>query len=392
VKFRRATILFASLLVVAWIVEAVRPTAAMPPFAQAYGMDCQVCHTVVPALNAYGRYVQRTGYASLDPKTLERADPLWIGENPVYDSSVGPAVQWGNLALHLAGAIGTDFTFHGQEWLSNNGDGTLTDTLWITYNNLLHRDGHLFVGKLEAPAPSPFSMWFDLAGFQTPSITVGEHVWPFSSNRWGTKLAYTHDWFSADVGYLGPSGEVTGTGGAGDWSSSTEKTLQWHVVDALGYKPTEFGAYGGVGTFLTSDGQVDKYNGAAVYGEIDPTRGWPGGYVIYQHGYDSHPGVNPNTGLAFGSASSTASTIEAYEPLFKDQLIVSYRYEYLNDGLGTQTHFPYVNVAWFASHHVSDRNANGLIVNFQSTINQGATPSWQGQIWYVTTVGGVNGK
>lgn len=41
--------------------------AAMPPFAQAYGLQCNVCHTLVPTLNAYGRYIQRTGYASLDP-------------------------------------------------------------------------------------------------------------------------------------------------------------------------------------------------------------------------------------------------------------------------------------------------------------------------------------
>jgi len=75
-KFRRATILFASLLVLAWIVEAVRPTSAMPNFAQAYGVQCQTCHTVVPALNSYGRYVQRTGYSSLDAKTIERADPV----------------------------------------------------------------------------------------------------------------------------------------------------------------------------------------------------------------------------------------------------------------------------------------------------------------------------
>jgi hypothetical protein len=391
-KFRRATVLFACLLVIAWIVEAVRPTAAMPPFAQAYGMDCQVCHTIVPALNAYGRYVQRTGYASLDPKTLERADPLWAEEIPFYDSSVGPGVAWGNLSVHLAGAMGKDWTFHGQEWITANDQTGFLDTLWLTYNNIFHRDGHWFIGLLEAPAPSPYSQFFDLAAFNTPMITVGEHSWPFQNNRWGSKIDYTHGWFSADVGYLGPMGGITGQGGAGDWGSTTEKTLQWHLVDALGYKPVEFGAYGGVGTFPTSDGVVDHYNGAAGYVEVDPTRGWPGGFVLYQHGYDSYPGINPNTGLPYNSATSTATIAEAWEPVLNQQVIVSYRYEYLNDGLGNQTHYPYINLAWFASHHVGDRNANGLIVNFQATINQGATPSWQGQLWYATTLGGVKGQ
>src|SRR6202022_3246583 len=105
------------------------------------------------------------------------------GENPTYDSS-NPGVVWGNLAIHGAGYIGSDFTFHFHQWLYQANQAGTTDTLWFTYNNLLHRDGHLFIGKVEAPAPSPFSQFFDLAGFQTPAIVVGEHAEPWSSNRW----------------------------------------------------------------------------------------------------------------------------------------------------------------------------------------------------------------
>ncbi len=390
-KFRRATILIASVLVLAWMIEAVRPTSAMPNFAQAYGMDCQVCHSIVPALNAYGRYVQRTGYASLDAKTIERADPIWIGENPTYDSSAGPNLQWGNLAIHAAGFIGNDWTFHLHQWVVQDGTGGGTDTLWVTYNNILHRDGHWFIGKVEAPAPSPFSQFFDLSAFAPPEITVGEHVWPFDQNRWGTKIAYVHDWFTADVSYLGPNGDITGAGGATDWGSSIEKTFQYHLVDGLGYKPLELGIYGGTGTFPTSDGQVDKYNGAAGYAELDSVKGIPGAFAIYQHGYDSHPGAGLN------SATSTSFTAEVWEPLFKDQVIVSYRNEYTNDGLGNQLHYNYINGAWFLSHHVSDRNANGLIVNLQASMNPlfnlpSGGPTWQGQVWYVTTIGGVKGQ
>jgi len=391
VRFRRATILFASMVVLAWTIEMVRPTSAMPNFAQAYGMDCQTCHSVVPMLNAYGRYVQRTGYASLDAKTLERADPIWIGENPTYDSS-SPAVTWGNLAIHGAGYIGTDFTFHLHQWVYLGDTPGPTDTLWVTYNNLFHRDGHLFVGKVEAPAPSPFSQFFDLAGFNTPAMVVGEHADPWSSNRWGSKIAYSHGWFTADLGYFGPTGDVTGTGGATDWGPSTEKTFQWHLVDGLGYKPVEFGAYGGVGTFPTSDGMIDRYSGYAGYAQADPTRGFPGALVIYQHGYDNHPGINPADGSTFGPANSKAYTAEVWEPLFKDHVIVSYRRENTDDGLGTVAHFDYINGAWLASRNVSDHNANGLIVNFQASLNEGATPTWQGQVWYVTTIGALKGQ
>ena len=39
----------------AGLMAGLRPAAAMPPFAQAYGVKCTVCHTMVPALNTYGR-------------------------------------------------------------------------------------------------------------------------------------------------------------------------------------------------------------------------------------------------------------------------------------------------------------------------------------------------
>ncbi|HTX60362.1 MAG TPA: hypothetical protein VMH02_11910, partial [Verrucomicrobiae bacterium] len=50
------------------IAAMAAPAEAMPVFAQAYGVKCNVCHTQVPALNTYGRYIQRTGYAAMDPK------------------------------------------------------------------------------------------------------------------------------------------------------------------------------------------------------------------------------------------------------------------------------------------------------------------------------------
>jgi hypothetical protein len=174
---------------------SVRPSQAMPPFAQAYGMNCEVCHTAVPALNAYGRYVQRTGYASLDPATIHRANPIWLGETLFYDSqdaAMPHKIQTGNLAIHAAGYIGKDWTFHGHQWITQANQSGGTDTLWLTYNNLFHRDGHLFVGKILDAVPSPYSQWSELSGFATLSVASGEHAWQFGANRWGAKFSYTH--------------------------------------------------------------------------------------------------------------------------------------------------------------------------------------------------------
>ncbi len=380
----RAISLLVALFVVTVVVEGMRPTKAMPPFAQAYGMSCEVCHSVVPALNSYGRYLQRTGYASVDSATLRKANPLWIGESPFYSTQdpVEPnQVQVGNLALHAAGAIGQNWTFHAHQWIEQSDQAGGTDTLWATYNNLFHRDGHLFVGKIEPPAPSPYSQWFDLAGFAAPGITVGEHPWPFANNRWGTKLAYAHNWFTAEAAYLGANGNLnTATDFA---TADTDKTFQWRLTDGYGYKPLEFGVYGGKGVFPTSDGLIDNYNGHAVYAQLDPQAHLPGALVIYQRGFDDHPGA----GLP--SATHTAFSGELYQPFASHHGMLGLRDEYTDDGLGNVAHSGNVDLAFLASHHVSNQGANGFILNFEAVLTQNSTPGWRSQLWYVTTIGAL---
>lgn len=125
-----------------------------------------MCHLQVPALNAYGRYVQRNGYSVVDHKKLATSFPVWVGFNPSYDSqsSSSPhALQLGNLAVHAVGQLSPDVTYHIQQWVRQDGQGGRLDTAWIAYNNLLGRNGHVFVGKIDAPAPSPFSQWFALS-------------------------------------------------------------------------------------------------------------------------------------------------------------------------------------------------------------------------------------
>lgn len=109
----------------------------MPTFAQAYGVSCSTCHTQVPLLNAYGRYAQRTAYASLDRAVLARAIPAWIGESANYSSTAGsgtgtPRTSLGNLALHGAGYFASDATFHAQQWITQNNQSGGVDTLWVT--------------------------------------------------------------------------------------------------------------------------------------------------------------------------------------------------------------------------------------------------------------------
>src|SRR5664279_5142417 len=98
-------------LLVAGLLAKPTASVAMPTFAQAYGVPCSACHTQVPLLNANGRYIQRTGYGSLDRQVLARSLPVWIDASTNYDSSAGtgvplgpgqpnvPKYEFGNLAI-----------------------------------------------------------------------------------------------------------------------------------------------------------------------------------------------------------------------------------------------------------------------------------------------------
>jgi hypothetical protein len=354
--------------------KEMQEAQAMPPFAQAYGVPCSLCHTQVPGLNAYGRYVQRSGYASLDPHVLARALPIWLGENTWYDSQ-DPAqphyTQFGNLAIHAVGAFGSDFTYHFQQWIWQNDQAGDLDTFWVAYNNVFHRDGHLFFGKIEAPGPSPFSQWFDLAGFATPEITVGEHAYQLDANRWGAKINYIHGNLDAEAGWLGSG---LGWGGLSDFSDDTDKTFQYKIAYATPISPLEFGVVGSNGTYPLAEGGVDRYRSMAGYVQRDPTNGFPGVLAMYQAAYDANPG------LGLGAASSTAATLEFYEPVL-DKGLVSVREEWTNDGLGTRIETGNVDFSYHILPFVH--------VYVEDAIAQHNVPEWRYMIWLTVPIRNV---
>ncbi|MBV8074132.1 MAG: hypothetical protein JO140_01795 [Candidatus Eremiobacteraeota bacterium] len=182
----------------------IRRSDAMPVFAQAYGLDCKVCHTMVPALNAYGRYVQRSMYGALDPEQYKGTFPFWIGEQVNYDStSDSPKAQFGNLAAHYVGVYPA-WTSHVQQWIMQNNDtGGPFDTGWVSYNNLFKQSGHIVIGKMPTPGPSFLSMWFDIAGFNPPAMTIGEHAELVGANRWGAKFNYSNTKMVGEAGTTG---------------------------------------------------------------------------------------------------------------------------------------------------------------------------------------------
>ncbi len=379
--------------IAAFSVALTASASAMPMFAKAYGLKCSACHTMVPALNAYGRYVQRTGYASLRRDVLDTTSPVWLGEQFNGDSTGGVSANsptfttsFGNAAIHAAGYVAPDVTYHVQQWLlQNDQTGGSLDTLWFTYNNLFHRDGHLFLGKLESPGPSPFSQWFDLSPLQTPEILVGEHQYQTDGNRWGTKVTYVRGPLDAEAGWLLGSANIIG---ASDFSPApgTDKTFQWKLARARGDQPLEYGAYGTLGSFIVSTGAADHYTTFAGYVQEDPSAsGLPGVLLTYQVGNDSNPGLDV-LGNQLGRANSHAYSAEIYEPLFNNGAVLGVRSDLTDDGLGTTTHFGNIDLAFQLPHlpHFHAYVEAGLSGH---SSNPSGGPDYRWTLWWTTPLG-----
>lgn len=356
---------------------AAAPAAAMPNFAQSYGLDCKACHTEVPALNAYGRYVQRTQYAALDPATVNKAVPIWVGESATYDSSAGPPykTEFGNLELHADGFAGNDVTFHIQQWLVQGGQPGGLDTAWFSYNNLLDGKGHIVLGKMPAPSPSFFGFFSDLSPFGPAGAAIGEHGLTLDSNLWGAKFAYTPLNYVAEIGWYGSGADLNGLT---DFAPPNGRSVQWRAAYANPKKPFEAGFYGSFGRYPLSTGNLDPYSQVGIYAQRDPVGDVPGILALYQVGNDGDAGLDGN-GNPLGAAHSSGYSVGLYRPIFKHwENMLSVRAEGLSDGLGNVTHGGNIDYSF--------RIYKYLHAFVEAGLAQNSTPAWRYQLWWTTPV------
>ncbi len=359
------------------------PAFAMPTFGEAYGVSCSQCHTAVPALNSYGRYVQRSQYAYLDAAVLKKALPLWVGYQTNYDSQASAPdthrVIFGNVAVHLVGVLGDNWSYHVQQWLVNDNQGGGLDTAWVSYNNLFKHHGYLELGKLEVPAPSPYSMWLEIAPFNTPEVTVGEHTYQLDGNRWGAKAGYLHGALSLDAAYVGSDADLNG---ASDFVPGTGKALQYRAAFVGPKNPVEVGIYGTTGTFPISDGLTDRFSALAAYAQRDPTHGVPGVFLVYQTTRDSYPMAG-----ATAAARGRGYTIDVYQPVFKDKVIVGFRREMTDDGMGTINHYGNVDLTVQIAKYLRLYTEAGLSgTNAGNGVDRIGTPAWRVFVWWTMPV------
>lgn len=364
---------------------AVPPASvAMPVFAQATGLQCSACHTMVPLLNSYGRYVQRTAYSAIDRDQLVKTIPLWLGESVNYDSTAGagsgtPRFDGGNLVVHAVGYAAPDITYHAQQWIVQGSAAGGLDTLWVAENHLFGPDAHVFVGKVQSIAPSAYSQTFDIDGPMASSTVVGEHDWSATyGNRWGTRVNVVHNGLDLEAGYLLSSDDLNGVT---DFNPG-ERTFQWKAAFAKANSPIEYGAFGTRGSLPVSTG-IDTYSSAAGYVQLDPSKsGLPGVLAIYQSARDTNPGMSPS-GFAFAPSSSRGFSTELFQPFFHQNVVLSVRHDFndagatggISNGNAINAAFNVPGTSYLHGYVEANFGANSALTGASGG------PTWKGTLW-----------
>jgi hypothetical protein len=345
----------------ALVVFAARERAsATPVFAQAYGLSCSACHAQVPVLNAFGRYIQRTGYAALDAKALKHAFPVFLFDTgTTYTHQSGQPASDGRVTgpfdrtiLQANSALGPDVTYKIEQVVADAGQAGFLDQGWFAFHNFFDHHGHLFVGKLAAinleefGGPDILADVNDAGQSRVPNVAVGVHNYAldYELGRWGAKFNYVRGKTLVQVAYLGnPSG--TGSfGDAYDFSRAADTSFQWRVAYADPAKPYEVGVFGESGAFGFTGSQllpglnVDNYTVVAPYISKDPRPGSPGFRFEYSTAFDSNPGyVTPSTSTAplrsIGSTTSSWMIGSVYQMVLHDHGVVNLTYYHTNQAL-----------------------------------------------------------
>ncbi len=328
---------------------ALRPggASALPSFAQAYHIDCSACHSMVPALNAYGRYIQSTHLGALDPTVLKGSFPLVVRESISYRSTGGLSrlapqdkATYANLSFTMAGAIGKYVTYRlEQSVYSNNISGGSLGHTWVSYNRLMNGSGHLIVGKFDPPAPSAFSYWGDMTGFSSATIGVGQHSYNLGSQRWGVGFNYVptdyakHP-YKVELGWVGNSPSLFNAsafdaanpyapGGKG-----SDRAFQYQLAWARPDNPVEVGVYGALGTYILANGYkdpVDRYGALGFYAQRDPDQRFPGVMAFYQRTHDSNVGPGKASEHLVQAATAWSYGFEVDQPFFGGNVMLGVR-------------------------------------------------------------------
>ncbi|MDQ2991499.1 MAG: hypothetical protein M3R30_01605 [Candidatus Eremiobacteraeota bacterium] len=320
--------------------------SAIPVFANGQGgVNCGLCHSAVPYLNSYGRYVLMTNFSKGLNKHLQmmqnRSLPVALevtanASNP--RDPLLPNVSSAIVQLLSGGFVGSDVSYFASVPVVTGGfPAGSVDQLWGAYNGFSHGNGSLQIGRFPTPIFAPWtSQSLSLSGYAVATLPVGLNGSTLADNRWGA--SYTQ------MGHLGLIGNVSYLTGSGPieraFSSAGEGTAWSGSIQYLSPESRWSGGVAGLrGSYPLPSGANDSYARAAALISYDGER-----YQLTAMGTVGHD-KNPNDGASPSATSHGTSVEYIYGPL--SWLHVDLRYEHTDDGLGSST-VNYVSAAAFS--------------------------------------------
>lgn len=315
---------------------AARAALAIPVFANGQGgVSCALCHTTVPQLNSYGRYVLMTNFSRGLNKHLQimqnRSLPVALETTANASSqpvAMLPGVYSALVQFLSGGYAGSDVSYFASVPIETDGfPADAVDQVWAAYNGFSHGNASFQIGKFPTPIFAPWmSQPLSLSGYALVTLPVGLNGSTSGDNRWGA--SYTQ------IGRLGLIGNVSYLGGSGPieraFNTAGEGTA-W--TGSLQYLSPESRWSGGVAGLIGSNplpsGENDRYAREMALASYGADR-----YEVTAMGLlgqDSSPngGASPVT----NSRGFSLETIYGILPWLRFDV----RYEHTDDGLGTST-------------------------------------------------------
>ncbi|MHB1550021.1 MAG: hypothetical protein ACYDG0_04420 [Vulcanimicrobiaceae bacterium] len=352
-------------MVLAWSLGFPKPALAIPVLANGQGgVNCGLCHTAVPQLNSYGRYVLMTNFSRGLNKHLQ------MMQNRSLPVALEASVHSALVQFLSAGFIGPKVSYFASVPVETGGfPASAVDQLWVAYNGLARGEGSLQIGKFPTPVFAPWtSQPLSLSGYGLANLQVGSNDSMLADNRWGA--SYTQ------VGHLGWIGNVSYLTGAGPIESafhSAGEGAAW--TGSIQYLSPESRWSGGIaglrGSYPLPSGASDSYTREAALASYSGDR-----YELMAMGIVGRDD-NPNDGASPPANSHGVSFETIYGPL--PWLHVDLRYEHTDDGLGSST----VNYIADAAFNLRPN----VIVTLEDLASAGKRPALNYQVlwagpWY----------
>ena len=350
---------------------APRPASAVPLFANGQGgANCALCHTVVPQLNGYGRYVLMTNFSRGLNRHLQmmqnRSLPVALEAtaNASHPAPVGlPSLSSSLVQWISAGFLGKDLSYFATVPMVSGGfPSSSVDQLWLADNTLDRGNGSLQVGRFATPVFAPWtSQSLSLSGYGIASMQVGSNAATLADNRWGA--SYTQVGASGLIGniaYLAGNGPIEHAFASGTEGNAWSASLQF-----LSPEKRWSGGFATLfGSILNSGGAIDRYSREAALASYDVGRF--NFLAIGTIGHDTLP-----LPLSTASSTSQAYSLESIYAV-RPWLHLDTRYERINDGLGSIT-----------TNYILDAALNlrpNIVLTVEDLAAPGATPITQYQL------------